>query len=140
MHDNADPMDDQGHGTHVAGTAAGNGKVRGIAPHADLYGLKVLGSNGGGNLSDVVAALEWAVNPDGDPTTNDALDVVNLSLSGGGYNGDPMSVAANNAMDAGVIVVAAAGNNGQQGYASVSVNSPAIADKIITVGATDYKQ
>ena len=83
------PVDRSGHGTHVAGTVAGNGDgvntYDGAAPEADLFAIKVFGDKGG-STSDVVviAALEYAADPNGDLDPEDKLDVVNLSL-GGGY-------------------------------------------------------
>lgn len=150
-----DPVDCWGHGTHVAGIAAGGGVLwpgaaaytgtytsdldfpqfaigPGVAPQAELYALKVFGCGGASNL--VSAALEWAVDPDGDGDFSDRLDVVNLSVgsSYGSYD-DPSSVAANNAALAGVIVVAASGNSGDAYYI---VNSPGVADRAISVAAT----
>ena len=64
--ENAQPTDDYGHGTHVAGLIAGNGigsngRYRGVAPGASLVGLKVLDANGAGRTSDVLSAIEYAV-------------------------------------------------------------------------------
>lgn len=149
-----DPMDCWGHGTHVAGIAAGSGLLwqgvtyngpytsglsfsnfaigPGIAPRADIYALKVFGCSGASSL--VPAALEWSVDPDGDGDFSDRLDVINLSVgsSYGSYNA-PSAVAAENAALAGVIVVAAAGNSGDAYYI---VNSPGVADRAISVAAT----
>ena len=150
-----DPMDCWGHGTHVAGIAGGSGLLwqnsatytgvytgglsfaqfaigPGVAPRADLYALKVFGCTGASNL--VPAALEWSVDPNGDGDFADHLDVVNLSVGSpyGSYN-DPSSIAADNASLAGVIVVAAAGNSGDAYYV---VNSPGVADRVISVAAT----
>jgi len=150
-----DPVDCWGHGTHVAGIAAGSGLLfagaatytgtytsdldfsqfaigPGMAPRAKLYALKVFGCGGASNL--VPAALEWAVDPNGDGDFADRLDVINLSVgsSYGSYD-DPSSVAANNAVLAGVIVVAAGGNSGDAYY---TVNSPGVADRVISVAAT----
>jgi len=133
----ADPMDDYGHGTHVAGIAAakgsGPGTKTGVAPDAKLLAYKVLNEWGSGSMSDVIAAVDKAVDPDGNPATDDGADVINLSLGGPGDGGDPLSQAVNDAVTAGVVVVAAAGNDG--GY--FTMGSPALASKAITVGATD---
>ncbi|MCK4657295.1 MAG: S8 family serine peptidase, partial [candidate division Zixibacteria bacterium] len=71
--DDADPMDDHGHGTHVAGTVAaeddGSGAV-GVAPEAEIYALKVIKANGSGSYSDVIAALQWAVDNEIQVTNN----------------------------------------------------------------------
>ncbi|WNZ55657.1 S8 family serine peptidase [Microbulbifer sp. MKSA007] len=124
----SDPMDDDFHGTMVAGVAAA------VAPEAKLYAYKALNSNGFGSESDIIAAIEAALDPDGDPQTDDAVDVINLSLGGAGGNNSAASVAANNAMRAGVVVVAAAGNDGPR---LNSIGSPGSAEEIITVGAVD---
>jgi len=121
-----DPMDDNGHGTHVAGIVAAeqNGEgVVGVAPGADLYALKVLGANGSGYWSHIIAALQWAVDND--------MDVVNMSL---GATSAPkaLQTACDKAYAAGVFLVAAAGNSG-----SGSVLYPAKYGSVIAVAATD---
>jgi len=129
-----DPMDDHGHGTHVAGIAAADGAVKGVAPGAQVLAYKSLNAGGFGSSSDIIAALEAAVDPDGNPATDDGADVINLSLGGFGDPDDPLSQAVDNAVDAGAVVVAAAGNSGPDGR---TVASPGTARKAITVGATD---
>ena len=110
----ADPMDDCGHGTHVAGIIASNSEVyRGVAYGADLLVYKVLNSNGDGTMSTVLAGIEQAV--------IDGADIINLSLSAP-FNApgfEPLNQAVNNAATQGVFVVAAAGNHGIQGYGSI---------------------
>ncbi|MBI2577022.1 S8 family serine peptidase, partial [Candidatus Woesearchaeota archaeon] len=135
-----DPMDDRGHGTHVAATAAGNGLLKGVAPGALIYAYKVLDGNGRGSASDIISAIEASVDPNKDGNTDDHLDVISLSLgrycgqySEGCGPGDPMSKAIDNAVSAGVVAVVAAGNNGPNGL----VGSPGIAKKAITVGAAN---
>jgi len=148
VHDDPIPQDDQGHGSHVAGTALGRtGLVvdlgcegretfHGVAPNATLVAMKVLDASGGGLDSDVVAAIDRCVDPSlpGGPA-----DVINLSLGGGSFTGpcdglDPMADAANDAVAAGAVVVAAAGNEGKDG----AIVSPACGSRVIAVGAT-YK-
>lgn len=132
-----DPMDFMGHGTHVAGSAAGYGvnadgstfagpydqttpfaalKIGpGVAPRATIYALKVFGTEGSTGL--VPAAVEWATDPNGDGDLSDHLDVVNISLGGPYHSPDfPDFVAENNAALAGVIVVHSAGNEGDEYY------------------------
>gem|GEM_PF-1108112 len=131
-----DPLDVHGHGTHVAATAAGLGTdetAPGVAPDAKLYALKVFGDVAGS--TDLVAdAIEWALDPNGDGAIDDAVDVINMSLGADyGHPDDPSSIAAQNAADNGVIVVAAAGNAGPIPYVT---GSPAVADGVISVAAS----
>ncbi|MCP4249147.1 MAG: S8 family serine peptidase, partial [bacterium] len=120
---------------HVAGIAAADGVVTGVAPNAQILAYKVLDATGSGYSSAVIAALETAVDPDGDPATDDGADVANLSLGAPGDPDDPLSQAVDTAVDAGMVVVVAAGNSGSSPQ---SVLSPGTARKAITVGST-YK-
>lgn len=131
--DDADPADDNGHGTHVAATAAGDGSLTGVAPDATLLAYKVLNQYGSGLTSNVIAGIEAAVDPNGDLDTIDHADVLNLSLGGPGGADDPSSQAVDAATAAGVIVVAAAGNSA----AYFSVGSPGAARTAITVASID---
>ena len=132
-----DPLDDHGHGTHVAGIAAANStELKGVAPDAKLYAFKVLSANGWGYDSDVLAAIEKTTDPDGDPSTDDALDVVNMSLGRQPDANEPLSHAVNNAVLNGVTFVIAAGN----GYNFQSIGTPGIAEHAITVGAVDQNR
>ncbi len=132
-----DPIDDHGHGTHVAGIAAGNGTdFKGVAPDANLVAYKVLGSGGWGYDSWIIAAIERSADPDQNPDTDDALDVVSMSLGRPPIADDPVVMAVNNAVAKGIVFTIAAGNNGDY----FTVDSPGIAEGAITVGATDnYK-
>ena len=125
VNSDSDPMDDNGHGTHVAGIAAANGQIKGVAPDASLLAVKVLNMWGDGVDSDIISGIEWAV-------TNGA-NIINLSLGGIGDPDDPLSQAVDQATQAGVLVVAAAGNIG--GYNTIG--SPAAARTAIAVGADD---
>jgi serine protease AprX len=137
--------DDYGHGTHVAGIIAGNGfdssgARSGIAPAAHLVVLKVLDGSGRGRISDVIAALDYVV------SNKVALNirVVNLSVATGvyeSYNIDPLTLAAQRAVNAGIVVVAAAGNNGRspQGITQYAgVTAPGNAPWVLTVGASSH--
>ena len=64
-------MDDQGHGTHCAGIAAGNGILKGVAPDAKLYALKALNDRGSGYTDDLIAAINFSADPDGDGDLSD---------------------------------------------------------------------
>ena len=126
-----DPMDDNGHGTHVAGTVAaednGNGVI-GVAPEAYLYGIKVLNSGGSGYVSDVVAGIDWAIASD--------MQIISMSL---GSDSDSITLhnACDKAYDAGIVVIAAAGNDGNRRGWGNSVDYPARYDSVIAVAATD---
>jgi subtilisin family serine protease len=104
VNSDSDPMDDNGHGTHVAGILAAekNGYlVVGVAPAVDLYALKILDADGNGDESNLILALQWAIDHD--------IDVVNMSL--GTHDVVPaLQVAVQNAAAAGVLMVAASGN------------------------------
>jgi len=134
VNDDADPFDDAGHGTHVAGIVAGQSdQITGVAPEVSLIAYKVLNASGNGNNSDVLAAIERATDPNGDGNTSDHVDVANLSLGGGGNPDDPLCVAIDNATTAGITFAIAAGNNG----VFHGIASPGTARSAITVGACD---
>lgn len=134
---NPNPLDSSGHGTHVAGSIAGIGdgvkSYSGVAPEALIYAMKVFG---GGPTSDIVVAqaMEYAMDPYQNGDTNKRMDVVNLSL--GGSFGIPQGVygeVVKNAVRAGIVVVAAAGNSGPTAFVT---GSPSTADDAIAVGAS----
>jgi len=121
--------DDVGHGTHVAGIAAGAGAVyRGVAPRATLVIAKAL-STAGGTEDTVLAALSWA--------SRQRIDVVNLSLGGPGDPHDPLSREVDALTAEGILVCVAAGNSGP---AAGTIGSPGCAAGAITVGATDKER
>lgn len=129
-----DPIDDHGHGTHVAGIAAANGsELKGVAPDANLVAYKVLSAGGYGLDSWILAAIERSVDPDQNPDTDDALDVVNMSLGRSPDSTEPLSEAVNNAVARGVVYVISAGNS----HSILTIGTPGIAERAITVGATD---
>ncbi len=134
INDDGDPMDDQGHGTHVAGTVAANGAIKGVAPDAKLVGYKVLNARGSGSFAGVIAGIERAVDPNSDGNFDDKANIMSLSLGGPGDPDDPVSKAIDNAVDNGVVVIVAAGNSGPF---SQTIGSPGTARKAITVGAVD---
>ena len=135
-----------GHGTHVAGVIGGNGYdsggVRtGIAPGANLVALKVLDGNGYGYTSDAIAALDYAI------AIKDVYNirVINLSIASGvfeSFETDPFAQAAKRAVDAGIIVVAAAGNLGRHTSGAAQyggITSPGNAPWVLTVGAASHQ-
>jgi len=138
VNDDENPMDDNGHGTHCAGIAAGSGKggLKGIAYDAKLYAYKVLDYSGSGYMSTLILGIERAVDPNNDTNFDDKVDVISISLGGGGNPDDAASQAVDTAVDDGVVVVIAAGN---EGPSSQTIGSPGTARKAITVGAT-YKK
>ena len=146
-----DPLDCNGHGSHVAGTATGfgvnvdgttfNGPYDGttpfssftigpgVAPRAQLYALKVFGCTGSTGLT--TQAINWAVDPNGDGDPSDHVDVINMSLgSNFGTSTDASATASTNASLAGVIVVTSAGNAGDTHFI---VGSPATSTRAIAV-------
>jgi len=131
----SDPMDPptQGHGTAVAGIAAGNGKVKGVAPDANLMAYKVFpDGEGGAKDADIIAAIEQAL--------KDGCTSVNLSLGspGGKSEGDPETDAMNNASNLGLVVVAAAGNEGLRSKElGWPISQPSSAKNAISVAASD---
>ncbi|TFF68225.1 hypothetical protein EU520_00690 [Candidatus Thorarchaeota archaeon] len=121
-----DPKDGNGHGTHCAGIVAAedNGEgVIGVAPMASVYAVRVLDDRGSGYTSDIIAGIDWAV--------DNGMDVVSMSLGGGSYD-SAFDNAINQAYSAGVVVVAASGNDG-----TGTISYPAAYTNAIAVGAID---
>lgn len=135
------PYDDNGHGTHIAGDAAGNGwasqgKYKGPAPEAGIVGVKVLDKNGDGFDSTIIKGIEWCI------AQRKRLKLRILSMSFGGpvytsSGDDPLSQAVEKAVKAGLTVVIAAGNSGP---GRGTVESPGISPSAITVGAVDDRR
>ena len=120
-----DYRDQNGHGTHVAGTIAAlrnNSGVVGVAPKSRLYAIRVLDANGSGNLSDVIDGIIWCA--------NNNIQVANMSL-GSDNPSETMQKALRYAMYSGVVVVAAAGNSGG------AVGYPGAYPEVIAVSASD---
>ncbi len=135
VNDDSDPMDDNGHGTHVAGTIAalddGMGVV-GVAPEAHLYALKVLSSSGSGSYSDVIAALQWCV--------DNGIQVTNNSYGSSVDAGISVKKAFDNAYyNYGIINVSSAGNSGDSSGSGDTVTYPARYDSVIAVAATNQR-
>jgi len=140
VNSDSDPMDDNGHGTHVAGVVAAEDNyfgVVGVAPQAELYALKALDETGSGYVSDVVAAIMWATDPNNDGNTDDRMDVINMSF-GGTYNSWLLDAACLLAYyQDKLILVAAAGNSGNPPGKGDNVGYPAAYDSVIAVAATN---
>ncbi len=133
--------DDQGHGTHVSGDAAGTGaasegKYKGTAPDAKLVGIKVLSKDGSGRFSDIIKGVQWAV----ENKEKYNIKIINMSLGGPSfqsYKDDPICQAIEKAMDQGIVPVIAAGNSGPK---ASTVGSPGMDPEVITVGALNTKR
>ncbi|PAQ13104.1 alkaline serine protease [Bacillaceae bacterium SAOS 7] len=127
--------DDAGHGTHVAGVigAKNNGiGVVGIAPQAQLYSIKVLDKRGIGTISTIMAGIEWAIKHD--------IDVLNISITSPDYD-EALERMVKQAYDSGVIIVAAAGNEGPPWAGDLSsVQYPAKFNEVIAVSSIDNKK
>src|SRR5215470_16571914 len=144
--------DAYGHGTHVAGIAAGNGhdsalgydgQYVGIAPKANIINLRVLDANGAGDDASVIAAIDRAIQVQSQYN----IRVMNISLGRPVYESytiDPLCQAVERAWQAGIVVVVAAGNMGrdnsfgEQGYATIE--APGNDPNVITVGAMNPHQ
>jgi len=130
------PYDDNGHGTHVAGDAAANGAssdglYKAPAYESNIAGVKVLNKLGAGTLSRIISGIEWCIE------NKDRYNIRVMCLSLGSqavssYKDDLLCEAVENAWDSGIVVCAAAGN---EGPGSETIASPGIDPKIITVGA-----
>jgi len=132
VNSDTDPLDDNGHGTHVAGTVAALDNdvgVVGVGPEISIYALKVLNSSGSGSWSDVIAALDWAV-------TN-GIQATNNSYGSGSNPGGVVEAAFNAAEAAGIYHAAAAGNSGNCAGKNDSVGYPAKFASVIAVAATN---
>ncbi len=142
----SDPADDFGHGTHVAGIAAGRTGLtvnffggsgvepfQGVAPEVTIIAVKALDENGVGLSSDVIAAIDRCASP---TLPGGPAQVINLSLGAGQFttacDDDPLAAAANAAVDAGLVVIASSGNDGLDN----ALETPACGSNVIAVGAT----
>lgn len=134
INNDANPMDDHGHGTHVAATAASNGSLKGVAPDAKIYAYKVLSSGGSGSYSQVISGVDRATDPNNDGNYSDHVDILSMSLGGWGDEDSSLSAAVDRAVERGVISVVAAGNSGTSTNA---IGTPGSARKAITIAASD---
>ncbi|MBY4603309.1 subtilisin AprE [Bacillus rugosus] len=123
-------QDGSSHGTHVAGTIAALNNsigVLGVAPNASLYAVKVLDSTGSGQYSWIINGIEWAI--------SNNMDVINMSL-GGPSGSTALKTVVDKAVSNGIVVAAAAGNEGTSGSSS-TVGYPAKYPSTIAVGAVN---
>jgi serine protease AprX len=134
------PNDPQGHGTHVAGDALGDGKLSdgkfiGPAPEAHLIGIAVLDKHGSGRLSDIIKGVQWAVEKKDELD----IDIINMSLGGpvfDSYLNDPVALSVGKAVDAGIVAAVAGGNSGPK---PSTIGTPGNHPKAFTVGALNDK-
>nr|WP_319418023.1 S8 family peptidase [Virgibacillus necropolis] len=133
-----EPYDDNGHGTHCAGDAAGNGfssngKYRGPAPESGVIGVKVLNQMGSGSLSTIVSGIQWCINH----KEEHQINVISLSLGAAADESDcndPLVQIVEKAWESGIVVCVAAGNSGPD---QRTIATPGISSKVVTVGAID---
>jgi subtilisin family serine protease len=145
VNNDSNPEDDNGHGSHVSGTVLAGFVVsdfpcptipaesfQGVAPAATLIGVKALSASGSGSASNIIAAINRCASP---ALPGGQADVINMSLGAGQFtstcDADSLAAAANNAVAAGVVVVASAGNSNF----SNALGSPACGSNVIAVGA-----
>jgi len=130
---NGSTYDDMhGHGTHVAGIIGAKNNdygVVGVAPDANVYGVKVLNnSDGSGSTSDIIKGIDWAISND--------MDIINMSLGSNTYS-QAFQDAVTRAHNAGIFVVAAAGNDGNVTGTGDTVDYPAKYENVIAIAATN---
>jgi len=131
VNDDADPKDDNGHGTHCAGiiAAGANGEgIVGVAPEANLYAVKALDSGGNGYISDVISGIEWSV--------KNNMDIISMSI-GSTQDSTAFRDACDKAYNAGLLLVASTGNTGNAAGTGDTVTYPGKYDSVIAVAATD---
>ncbi|OCT16120.1 peptidase S8 [Paenibacillus pectinilyticus] len=120
------PNDDNGHGTHIAGTIAATGRysgIVGVAPRAIIHPVKAFDQNGSAYVSDIIAGIDWCVQND--------LDIINMSFGMKTYN-PTLEQAVMNAYYQGKVIVASSGNDGKK----KTVDYPARFPQVVSVGAT----
>lgn len=126
--DGSSYQDDNGHGTHVAGTAAAlgtNGNISGTAPKASLYAVKALDGDGAGYVSDIIAGIDWCI--------RNKIKIINMSLGLQGSSSAALREAIQRANKQGIVIVASAGNSGPK---SGGIDEPASYPETIAVAAS----
>lgn len=123
------PHDDNGHGTHIAGTIAARGGrsgMTGTAPDAAIYPVKAFDHQGSASISDIVAGIEWCI--------ENRMDIINMSF-GMRRDSSALRQAIRRAHRAGIVIIASAGNDGKR-----RADYPACYPEVISVGATTSKR
>ena len=131
VNNDADPRDDNGHGTHCAGIAAAASNdlgIVGVAPAADLFAVKVLNRLGNGYVSTIISGINWCV--------DNNIQIASMSLGGPSYS-QSLEDTCDAADNAGLVLVASAGNSGDGNPDDIEYSYPAAYDSVIAVGATD---
>lgn len=122
--------DYDGHGTHVAGIiGAQKGTThQGIAPNVELYGVKVFSESTGGTTTDLISGIDWSI--------QEGMDIINMSL---GFTGEVPAVleAIQEAVEQGILVIAASGNEGNEDGTGEQIEYPAKYDEVIAVASVD---
>jgi major intracellular serine protease len=126
--------DGNGHGTHVAGTIAANGRIKGVAPEAKILALKVLDSHGSGSYYSIIEGIRYATNWTG--KNGEKVRIINMSL-GGSYDDKDLEKAILEACSKGIVVVVASGNEGDNNEETYERGYPALYNECITVAACD---
>lgn len=124
-------MDDNGHGTHVAGTIAAVNNmsgVIGVSPQVNLYAIKAIDQYRNGSYSDVVSGIEWSI--------SNHMDIINMSI-GGSTASRTLQKAIDHAYNSGILLLAAAGNSGYDKRGTIQY--PAKYNSVIAVGAVDQQ-
>lgn len=129
--------DGHGHGTHVSGTVLANGKIVGVAPGASLMAVKICSDSGGCWGDDIAAGIYYAANgKDGVPGTGDEANIISMSI-GGDYPDSTIKGAIDYAVSKGVLLVAAAGNDGPN---EGSIDYPGAYAEVMAIGAIDSNE
>ena len=144
VNNDANPMDDQGHGTHVAGIISSNHSTyKGVAPDVKIIAIKVLNSEGIGNSADIISGIEWCTNN----ASRFNITTISMSLGDGTYhntycNSDSMSASIWDATGNNISVVVSTGNclnaTGQynESLCDAGISAPACVEGVIPVGAS----